>query len=71
MKNIDYNAIQKEIDNNFLDLKSGVKDCYEFMHEMQIKYIEPIAPECMDLEQDNPYADLLVAMLEINNIELY
>lgn len=71
MKTINYNAIQKEIDDNFLDLKSGIKDCYEFMHEMTIKYIKPIKPECMDLENINPYADLLTAMLEINQIELY
>ncbi|WP_439132395.1 hypothetical protein [Polaribacter sp.] len=68
---IDYNAIQEEIDNNFLDLKSGVKDCYEFIHEMTLKYIKPIKPECMECLDENPFADMLFAMLEINGIELY
>lgn len=71
MKHINYNAIQKEIDDNFLDLKSGSKDVYEFMGEMTRKYIEPYFPECMECINKNPYSDLLFAMLEINKIELY
>lgn len=71
MKTIDYNSIQKEIDDNYLDLKSGILDIYNFMHELTLKYIEPVFPECMDLVDKNPYADMLFSMFEINKIELY
>lgn len=68
---IDYNAIQKEIDDNYLDLITGVLDVYEFMHSISIKYFKPIDPLWGERIDDNPYTDLLFAMLEINGIELY
>lgn len=71
MKKINYNAIQEDIDNNFLDLKSGIIDVYDFISEMTKKHIVPIFPECLECEDVNPYADLLFSMMEINKIELY
>lgn len=70
MKTFDYNAIQKEIHGNYLDLKSGILDVYEFMHKLTQKYIHPIYPE-YGQEDANPIADMLFAMFEINGIELY
>jgi len=71
MKTLDYNAIQKDITNNYLDLKSGILDVYTFMHELTLKHIAPIFPECRELEGENPFADMLFVMFEINRIELY
>jgi len=71
MKNINFNAIQKDIDDNYLDLTSSIKDVYEFMHELTLKHVANVHPRCMELTDKNPYADMLFAMFEINNIELY
>lgn len=71
MKTINYNAINDEILANIIDLQSGVIDCYNFIHDLSVKHIEPVYPECMDIEGRNPCTDLLFAMFEINNIELY
>ena len=35
---INYNAIQKEIDENYLDLVSGIYDVYDFMGYISAKY---------------------------------
>jgi len=71
MKNIDYNAIQKEIHDNYLDLKSGVLDVYTFISNISKKHFKPIDKEWGERVNDDPYADLLFGMLEINGIELY
>lgn len=70
MKKIDYNAIQKEIHDNYLDLKSGVWDVYNFMTGITEKYVLPHFPNYTDEDADH-VADLLFAMFEINGIEIY
>jgi len=68
---IDYNAIQKEIHDNYLDLVSGVWDVYEFIHHISIKYFKPVDKDWGERVEENPYIDMLFSMLEINEIELY
>lgn len=68
---IDYNAIQKEIDDNYLDLTSGVKDVYDFTGYISEKYFKPIDPIWGERMDENPYLDTLFGMIEINGIELY
>lgn len=68
---IDYNSIQKDIEENIENLTNGILDVYDYCGELTQKYIEPIFPESMDCEEENPYLDLIFAMLEINGIELY
>ena len=70
MKTLDYNAIQKEIHDNYLDLKSGVWDVYDFMSGITEKYVHPFYPEYTDKDAEH-VTDLLFAMFEINGIELY
>jgi len=70
-KKPNYSAIQKDIDNNFLDLTSGIKDVYEFIGETSKKHCKPVDPEWGEREKQDPYTDLLFAMLEVNGIELY
>lgn len=70
-KLINYNAIQVEIHSNWLDLKSGVKDVYEFMREISKKHFKPVDKQFSERIDKDPYHNLLVAMLEINGIELY
>jgi hypothetical protein len=69
--NINYNAIQKEIDDNYLDLVSGVLDVYEFTAYISEKYFKPHDKLWGERTDVNPYLDLLFAMIEINDIELY
>jgi hypothetical protein len=71
MKTLDYNAIQKEIHDNYLDLKSGLKDVYNFISSISEKYFKPIDPIWGERTDENPYLDMLFGMLEINGIELY
>jgi|AntAceMinimDraft_11_1070367.scaffolds.fasta_scaffold556263_1 hypothetical protein len=71
MKNIDYNAIQKEIHDNYLDLKSGVLDVYTFISNISKKYFKPVDNQFGKRVNEDPYTDLLFGMLEINGIELY
>ena len=71
MKTINYNGIQEEISNNILYLQSGDLDCYDFIHSLATDFINSVFPEAMDIEGENPYTDLLFAMLEINGIDLY
>ncbi len=71
MKTLDYNAIQKEIHDNYLDLKSGILDVYEFIGVISKKYFKPVDPIWGDRTDENPYVDMLFGMLEINGIELY
>ena len=68
---LDYNAIQREIDKNYLDLVSGVYDVYDFCGYISEKYFKPIDPEWGERTDVNPYVDVLFGMLEINDIELY
>lgn len=68
---INYNAIQKEIDKNYLDLVSGVYDVYDFIGYISEKYIKPVDPIWGERTDENPYLDMLFGMLEINGIELY
>ena len=68
---IDYNTIQKEIHDNYLDLVSGVWDVYEFIHYISIKYFKPVDKDWGERIEENPYLDMLFGMLEINEIELY
>ena len=71
MERIDYNAIQREIDKNRDNIDNGSYDIYEFCSYIQKKHIEPLYPESVHLVNENPFADLLFSMLEINNLELY
>ena len=71
MKNLDLNAIQKEIHDNYLDLRSGIYDVYEFCGYISKKYYKPIDHEYDTRVEFDPYADLTFALLEINGIELY
>ena len=71
MKNLDYNAIQKEIHDNYLDLKSGILDVYEFIGKISEKYFKPVDKLWGKRTDENPYLDMLFGMLEINGIELY
>lgn len=68
---IDYNAIQKEIDDNYLDLVSGIKDVYDFIGYVSEKYFKKVDPIWGERTEENPYTDILFAMIEINGIELY
>lgn len=68
---INYNAIQKEIDNNYLDITSGIYDVYSFTGYISKKYFKPIDPIWGERTGFNPYLDMLFGMLEINGIELY
>ncbi len=70
-KKPNFSAIQKDIDNNFLDLTSGVRDVYEFISEISKKHCKPVDPEWGNRVYEDPYTDLLFAMLEVNGIELY
>jgi len=71
MKTLDYNAIQKEIHDNYLDLKSGILDVYTFTGNVSEKYFKPIDKLWGERVNEDPYTDLLFGMLEINGIELY
>ena len=71
MKTLDYNAIQKEIHDNYLDLKSGILDVYEFIDNISKKYFKPVDKDWGTRVDENPYVDMLFGMLEINGIELY
>ena len=68
---INYNAIQKEIDENYLDLVSGIYDVYDFMGYISAKYFKPVDPIWGERTDENPYLDMLFGMIEINGIELY
>ena len=67
----DFEAIQVEIKYNYLDLVKGIMDVYEFIAYISLKYFKPVDPEYDQREDNNPYADLIFAMLEVNGIELY
>ena len=71
MKTLDYNAIQKEIHDNYLDLKSGIIDVYEFCGHISKKYFKPVDKQWGERVNEDPYTDMLFGMLEINGIELY
>ena len=71
METLDYNAIQKEIHDNYLDLKSGILDVYEFTSKISNKYFKPVDKEWETRTDENPYVDMIFAMLEINGVELY
>jgi hypothetical protein len=71
MTSINYQGIQQEIHDNYLDLKSGIIDVYDFVSDISEKYFSLIDPEYGNRVDDDPYTDLLFAMLEINGIELY
>lgn len=71
MKTLDYNAIQKEIHDNYLDLKSGILDVYEFIGNISEKYFKPVDEKWEIRVEENPYVDMLFGMLEINGIEFY
>jgi len=71
MKTIDLNAIQKEIHDNYLDLRSGILDVYEFIGKISKKYFKPVDEEWNTRVEENPYLDMLFSLLEINKIELY
>jgi len=71
MITIDYNKIQKEIHDNYLDLKSGILDVYEFIGYISKKYFKPVDKDWDVRSDENPYVDMLFGMLEINGIELY
>ena len=68
---INYNAIQKEIDENYLDLVSGIYDVYDFIGYISEKYFKPVDPIWGERTDENPYLDMLFGMIEINGIELY
>jgi hypothetical protein len=68
---IDYNAIQQEIDKNYLDLVSGVYDVYDFTGYISEKYFKPVDKLWGERTDVNPYLDMLFGMIEINGIELY
>ncbi len=65
---IDYNAIQKEIEKNLIDLQNSDLDVFEFMHDVTMKFIKPHFK--LD-DNDTRFADLIFAMLEINDVELH
>ena len=71
MIKINLNAIQKEIHDNYLDLRSGVKDVYEFIGEISEKYFKPVDKKWNERYDNNPYVDMLFGLLEINEIEFY
>jgi len=71
MKIINYNEIQKEIYENHKDLKNGNLDVYDFTAKISEEYFKPVDEEWATRTKENPYLDLLFAMLEINEIELY
>lgn len=71
METLDYNAIQKEIHDNYLDLKSGILDVYEFVGNISEKYFKPVDKHYGERLSSDPYTDMLFSMLEINGIELY
>jgi len=68
---MDWNKIQKEIDKNLVDLQDGTYDVYTFTHNVSNKIIAKEYPEVLTLEDNNPFVDIIFAMLEINQIELY
>lgn len=71
MKTIDLNAIQKEIHDNYLVLKSGIYDVYKFCGDISAKYFSDVDPDWGERMNKDPYSDMLFGMLEINGIELY
>jgi len=71
MKTLNISAIQSEIHENWIDLKSGCVDVYEFCSYISNKYYKEIDPEWGERINEDPYTDLTFAMLEINGIDLY
>lgn len=70
-KKPNYQHIQKDIDDNYLDLTSGVLDVYEFISTLSKKHCKHVDSKWGDRIQDDPYSDLLIAMIEVNGIETY
>lgn len=68
---INYNAIQKEIDDNYLDLVSGVYDIYKFIDYISKKYFKPVDKLWGERIDEDPYHDMLIGMIEINGIKIY
>ncbi len=66
---VNYNAIQKEINKNYLDLDSGTYEIFDFIGYISEKYFKPIDPFWGERVNENPYLDLIFAMLEINGLD--
>lgn len=71
METINYNAIQEEIDKNYNDITNEIYDVYDFISYISEKYFKPVDLIWGERTDENPYLDLLFAMLEINGIKLY
>lgn len=71
LKPPNYNGIQQMINDNFLDLQTGIKDVYEFCSEVAEKYFYSIDPKYGERTDENPLLDLLFSILTVNGIELY
>ena len=69
--NVNYCAIQKEIDDNYSELDSGEYDIYDFCGYISTKYFKDVDPLWGERDDEDPYTDLLFAMIEINGLYLY
>jgi hypothetical protein len=70
-KKPNFQSIQKEIDDNFLDLSSGILDVYDFISDVSRKHCKPVDPQWGErINGDDPYTDLIFAMIEVNGLEL-
>lgn len=70
-KMINFNALQKEIEQNKKSLITKELDYYIFISNASLKYFKPIDKlfDERTANEPNPYLDLLFAMLEINGID--
>lgn len=70
---IDYNAIQSDILAHKKEVEDGDYDVYLFISDLSEKHVRPFDPLWEDrcVSGDDPYTDLLMAMVEINGISLY
>jgi len=70
MENINYNAIQEEIELNKDALNNYELDPFKLMSNLSIKYIKPVDKLWSKRMTEDPFTDLLIAMFEINGIDL-
>jgi len=70
MKELDFNAIWKEIKENEICLLDGTIEVYEFTSIISEKYFKPVDKYWSERTGENPYLDVLFGMLEIKGIEL-
>lgn len=70
-KMVNYAGIQKEIEIHLEHTLAGSIDPYALSEHLESKFIAPLQNKVEITENENPYLDLIFAMMEINGIELY